>query len=71
MKENNIQMLEDTLRILKNCKYIKGGKTVYTKLSKAQMEECYVYLPNDIQDIMKSNRIYSIWHLKNLMMMGG
>lgn len=53
MSNINIQMLEDTLSILKSGKYIKNGKTVHTKLSRTQMEECQVYLPNDIQDIME------------------
>lgn len=52
MQNNNIQMLEDTLNILRYGKYEKNGKTVYTKLSRMQMEECHVYLPDDIQDIM-------------------
>lgn len=52
MRNNNIQMLEDTLNIFKRGKYIKDGKTVYTKLSQKQMEECHVYLPENVQDIM-------------------
>lgn len=52
MKNDNIQMLEDTLNIFKKGKYIKDGKTVHTKLSKKQTEECYVYLPENVQDIM-------------------
>lgn len=52
MKNNNIQMLEDTLSILESGKYKKNGKTVKTKLSRKQREECQVYLPNDIQAIM-------------------
>lgn len=52
MRYDNVQMLEDTLRIFNKGKYTKNGKTVHTKLSKKQMEECYVYLPEDIQDIM-------------------
>lgn len=53
MRFDNIQMLEDTLRIFKEGKYTKNGKTVYTKLSKKQMEECYVYLPENVQDIVE------------------
>ncbi len=52
MRKDNIQMLEDTLSIFKSGKYIKDGKTIYTKLSRKQMEECYVYLPENVQDIM-------------------
>lgn len=52
VQNNNVQVLEDTLSIFKRGKYKKNGKTVYIKLSRMQMEECQVYLPNDIQDIM-------------------
>jgi len=52
MRNDNIQMLEDTLDIFKRGKYVKDGKTIYTKLSQKQMEECYVYLPENVQDIM-------------------
>ena len=52
MRNDNIQMLEDTLSIFERGKYVKDGKTIYTKLSRKQMEECYVYLPENVQDIM-------------------
>lgn len=52
MKNENVQILEDTLSIFKKGKYKKGGKTIRTKLSRKQMEECCVYLPEDVQDIM-------------------
>lgn len=52
MKNENIQILEDTLRIFKEGKYRKDGKTIRTKLSGNQTEECYVYLPENVQDIM-------------------
>lgn len=52
MRNDNIQMLEDTLNIFKKGKHIKDGETVYTKLSKKQMKECHVYLPDNVQDIM-------------------
>lgn len=55
MRNDNIQMLEDTLDIFKRGKYVKDGKTIYTKLSQKQMEECYVYLPENVQDIMTRN----------------
>ena len=54
IRNDNIQMLEDTLKILNAGKYNKSGKTIHTKLSKKQMEECYVYLPENVADI--SNR---------------
>lgn len=52
IKNKNIQILEDTLSVFKKGKYHKAGKTIRTKLSREQMEECYVYLPDDVQDIM-------------------
>lgn len=51
MKNDNIQMLDDTLNIFKKGKYIKDGKIISTKLSEKQMEECHVYLPENVQDI--------------------
>ena len=60
MKNNNVQILKDTLSILKRGKYKKNGKTVYTKLSRKQMEECKVYLPDDIQNIMESKEFEHI-----------
>lgn len=50
-RNDNIQMLEDTLQIFSSGKYNKDGKTIHTKLSKKQMEECYVYLPENVADI--------------------
>ena len=52
IKNKNIQILEDTLSVFKKGKYHKAGKTIRTKLSREQMEECYVYLPDDVQEIM-------------------
>lgn len=60
VKNNNVQILKDTLSILKRGKYKKNGKTVYTKLSRKQMEECKVYLPDDIQNIMESKEFEHI-----------
>lgn len=52
MRNDNIQMLEDTLSIFERGKYVKDGKPIYTKLSRKQMEECHIYLPENVQDIM-------------------
>lgn len=51
MKFNNIQILEDTLQIMQRGSYLKSGKTINLKLSHRQMEECYVYLPDNIKEI--------------------
>ncbi len=47
-RNDNIQMLEDTLRIFNAGEYNKDEKNIRIKLSKKQMEECYVYLPENI-----------------------
>ncbi len=51
-RDDNIQILKDTLQIFSNGKYNKNGKTIHTKLSKDQMEECYVFLPENVADIV-------------------
>lgn len=51
MKFDNIQMLEDTLQIMKRGRYLKNGKTVNLKLTLDQMKECYIYLPDKIKEI--------------------
>lgn len=47
-RNDNIQMLEDTLSIFNAGEYNKDEKNIRIKLSKKQMEECYVYLPENI-----------------------
>lgn len=51
-QNDNIQMLRDTLDIFKRGYYIKDGQKIFTRLSQKQLEECYVYLPDDIHNIM-------------------
>lgn len=51
MQNKNIQILEDTLRVLRRGKYVKGNQTIGTKLSEQQMEQARVYLPDEIRDI--------------------
>ena len=53
--DRNIHILKDTLEILKKRKYYKDGSAIRIKLSRKQMEECHVYLPEDI----KENRKFS------------
>lgn len=53
--DRNIHILKDTLEILKKRKYDKDGSVIRIKLSRKQMEECHVYLPEDI----KENRKFS------------
>ena len=51
MREDNIRMLDGTLNVCTNGKYFKNGKTVFTKLNLEQMEECKVYLPDEIEEM--------------------
>ena len=51
----NITMLNDTLKILRSGHYSIDGKTIPLKLSRAEMEGIYVYLPQDIEQIEADN----------------
>lgn len=50
----DIQMFEDTMRILKQGYYEKNGRRIPLKLSPAAMEEIQVYLPDDVKAICSS-----------------
>ena len=52
MRYDNIQMLDETLSNFRNGEYRKNGKTIKTKLSMEQAKECFVYLPEEVRDIM-------------------
>lgn len=53
----NIRMLNDTLRILEKGYYLtESGKRVDLKLTKQQMEECNVYLPKEIERLGKEKK---------------
>ena len=47
-KDSEIQCLQDTLQILEKGYYEKNGRRVELKLSKKEMEECIVLLPEDV-----------------------
>lgn len=51
MNKDNIEMLQDTLRILKQGSYKINGRTVELKLSGKAMETVHVLLPENVQDI--------------------
>ena len=51
MHEDYLLMLQDTLEILKKGSYQFHGKTVPLKLSRAQMEEVQVFLPQDVRRV--------------------
>lgn len=66
MNYDRIQMLNNTLNIFKAGQYVKNGKTVYTKLSEEEREECYVFLPEDVHYIINyrdpyCERIYPVF----------
>ena len=48
-RSREIDMLEDTLQILKQGYYEKNGKRVMLKLSRKEMEEIQVYLPDEVK----------------------
>ena len=51
MREDNIRMLQETLQILERGGYEVNGKRVRLKLSKKEMEEIRVLLPQDVEEI--------------------
>ena len=51
MRENNLKIFEDTMNILDQGYYMFNGKRIDLKLSKKQMEDIQVYLPDDIKRI--------------------
>ena len=48
-KSKEINMLQDTLQILKQGYYEKNGKKIKLKLSGEEMEKIQVYLPNEVK----------------------
>ena len=48
-RSKEIDMLEDTLKILKQGWYEKNGKRIQLKLSEKEMQEIQVYLPDDVK----------------------
>ena len=53
VRQDNIEMFQDTMRILEQGYYTIGGKKVKLKLSRAQMEAADVYLPEDVLEISR------------------
>lgn len=51
MREGNKTMLQDTLDILERGYYKLNGKKIKLKLSRKQMEEAQVFLPDDVKAI--------------------
>lgn len=57
MRTDNINILQDTLKILERGYYIFHGEKKTLKLTKQQMEHSIVYLPNDIERIAQSKDV--------------
>ncbi len=62
MKQDNIAMFQDTMRILDQGYYTIWGKRIDLKLSREQMEAADVYLPEEIQ-IMSENKDFQHVHV--------
>jgi len=63
MRTDNISMLKDTLKICEHGSYRVKGETVHLKLSKEEMQEAHVFLPDDIDEISKKTdfpRVFSL-----------
>ena len=54
MRSDNLAMLLDTLSILEKGFYQLNGETIPLKLSRTQMEEALVYLPQDIKRVCEA-----------------
>ena len=54
MREDNIAMLNDTLSILETGYYLLNGDRIDLKLTRPQMEEVQVYLPDRVYEISQS-----------------
>ncbi len=54
MRQANIAMLQDTLQILDQGYYTINGHTVHLKLSRKEMEEAHVFLPDDVKKLSQS-----------------
>ena len=66
MRQENIAMLQDTLDILEQGYYLLGEKQVELKLSKEEMREIDVYLPEEIQAISEGGKFPKGHHAERL-----
>lgn len=48
-RSRELNMLQETLQILEQGYYVKNGRKVQLKLSRRDMEEIYVYLPDEVK----------------------
>ena len=63
MRNENIDMLEDTLRILEQGSYQKNGRTVPLKLSTEEMRESRVLLPREVEAICAATDFQKVFVL--------
>ena len=54
MRQDNLNILQDTLSILEKGFYEIDGKTIRLKLSRHQMDEVKVFLPEDVKRVCQS-----------------
>ena len=54
MRTDNMNMLQNTLDILDQGFYLLDGKMIPLKLSRAQMEEVEVFLPQDVKRVCEA-----------------
>lgn len=62
MRQDNIEMFQDTMRILEQGYYTIGDQRIELKLSRKQMEAADVYLPREIQ-ILSENKDFQHAHV--------
>ena len=62
MRQDNIEMFQDTMRILEQGYYTIGDQKIELKLSRKQMEAADVYLPREIQ-VMSENKDFQHVHV--------
>lgn len=54
MRQDNIDTLQETLKIFNQGYYMVNGKRVKLKLSKSQMKAAFVYLPAEVEEVCRS-----------------
>ena len=48
-RSRELNMIQETMQILEQGYYVKDGRTIQLKLSRKEMEEIHVYLPDDVK----------------------
>ena len=55
MRKDNIEILNETLHILEQGTYSANGKHIDLKLTRQQMQQCHVLLPEDVERVCKTS----------------